>query len=238
MPPAVAAWPSGAAEAWWAGATPEPADRGVRIEALSGLIDAHSERVIPLLKEIALDRNRPDEARTALWVLANSQRPEAHSIVVEVARAGAEPVQLAAIRELGRLQEANISNALLDVYSSSGVPRVRHQVVISLGERADNAALFRIVRTEQDAGVRNAAIMTLGTLGRMASVREQLRTLYGQTPMDSREAVLKALFMARDDDELIKIASTEKNPILRQRARQQLRFLSTPKAMKYLTDNP
>ena len=235
VPPSFATLPPAAAGAWWVGSMPEPADQVVRIEALAGLIDAHSERVIPLLKEIALDRNSPDEARRAVIVLAHSQRPEAHNIVIDVARAGAEPVQLAAIRELGRLQDANVSNALLQVYTAGATPRVRRQVVTSLGERADNTTLFRIVKSEQDAGVRNAAIMTLGRIG---TARDQLRTLYEQTPIDSREAVIDALSTAKDDDELIRIASSEKNPMLRQRARQQLGLLATPKAIKYLTDHP
>lgn len=233
-PRAFAVLPAAAAEAWWVGAMPEPADQVVRIEALAGLMDAHSDRVIPLLKEIALDRNSPDEGRRAVVILAHSPHPEAHSIVLEVARGGAEPVQLAAIRELGRLQDANVSNTLLQVYTASGAPRVRRQVVTSLGERADVTTLLGIVRTEQDTGVRNAAIQTLGRIG---AAREPLRTLYGLTPMESREAVINALFTAKDDDELIRIASSEQNPILRQRARQLLRLLGTPKALKYLTDN-
>lgn len=234
-PPAFAVLPAAAAEAWWVGAMPEPADQVVRIEALAGLMDAHSDRVIPLLREIALDRNSPDEGRRAVVILAHSPHPEAHSIVLEVARGGAEPVQLAAIRELGRLRDANVSNTLLQVYTASGAPRVRRQVVTSLGERADVTTLLGIVRTEQDTGVRNVAIQTLGRIG---AAREPLRTLYVLTPMESREAVLSALFTAKDDDELIRIASSEQNPILRQRARQLLRLLGTPKALKYLTDNP
>jgi len=76
------------------------------------------------------------------------------------------------------------------------------------------------------------------TLGRIPTARPQLRLLYGQAPADSREAVMNALLAARDDDELIRIASTEKNPVLRQHARQQLRLLATPKAVKFLTENP
>jgi hypothetical protein len=234
-PPAPATTPAATASGFWVGVMPEPANQVVRIEALAGLIDAHSDRVIPLLKEIALDRNSPDEARRAVFVLARSPRPEAHNTVLEVARAGAEPVQLAAIREAGRFQDVNVSTELMRVYQAAGTPRVKRQVVTSLGERADDASLLRIVKTEPDSGVRNIAIMTLG---RIPTARPQLRLLYGQAPAESREAVMKALLAARDDDELIRIASTEKNPVLRQRARQQLGLLATPKAVKYLTDNP
>jgi HEAT repeat protein len=231
-PPAPAASP---ASEFWVGVRPEPADQMVRIEALAGLIDAHSDRVIPLLREIALDRNSPDEARRAVFVLAQSQSPEAHNTVLEVAHAGAEPVQLAAIREVGRFQDASVSTELMRVYEATGIPRVKRQVVTSLGERADDASLFHIVKTETDSGVRNNAIMTLG---RIPTAHPQLRQLYGQAPADSREAVLTALLAARDDDELIRIASTERNPFLRQRARQLLRLLATPKAIKFLTENP
>ena len=47
-----------------------------------------------------------------------------------------------------------------------------------------------------------------------------------------------SIFAARDDDELIHIARTERDPILRARARQQLRMLATPKAIQFLNENP
>ena len=233
--PATPVPPAPPASEFWVGGMPEPANQVVRIEALAGLIDAHSDRVIPLLKEIALDKTRPGEARQAVLVLARSPRPEAHNTVLEVARAGAEPVQIAAIREAGRFQDMNVSSELMRVYQAAGTLRVKRQVVTSLGERKDDASLLRIVQTEPNSGVRNTAIMTLG---RIPTARPQLRLLYGQAPAESREAVMKALLAARADDELIQIASTEKNPVLRQRARQQLQLLATAKAVKYLTENP
>ena len=35
-------------------------DTDLRIEALNGLLETHSDRVIPLLRDIALDRKNPD----------------------------------------------------------------------------------------------------------------------------------------------------------------------------------
>jgi hypothetical protein len=234
-PAAPAPFATPAASAFWVGTMPGTTDQVVRIEALASLIDEHSDRVIPLLKDIALDPNSPDEARHALFVLAHSDRPEAHVTVLEVARGGAEPARIAAIRELGHLPDVNVAGELMHVYQSNATPRLRRQVVATFGERADNASLVRIVRSETDPTVRNTAIMTLG---RIPMARDQLRLLYTQTPANSREAVISALFTAKDDDELIRIASTEQNPMFRERARQQLRRLATPKAVKYLTDNP
>ena len=215
--------------------TPYPPDTDLKIEALNGLLEGHSERVIPLLREIALDANNPDEARRAVLVLARSHRPEARTTVAEVARRGPEPVRLAAIREMGRFDGATVTAELMQVYQMSTTPRVKRQIVSSLGDRADNKSLLRIATAESDPAVRNIAIVTLG---RLPDARPQLRTLYLQAPPESRMAVLSALFTSKDEDELIRIAKVEKEPLLRQRARVQLRLLATPKALKFLDENP
>ena len=232
-PPAIARQPPVPTEFWVPGDA-FASDATVRIEALGSLIESHGDRAIPLLKDIAFDDKSPDEARRAVWLLAQSRRPEARNTVYEVARRGAEPVRLVAIREIGRFDGPTVSAELMQAYSTAGTPRIKRQVVSSLGERADNISLFRIAKGESDPNVRNLAIVTLGRTG----AHDQLRTLYVQTPRDSRGTVLGALFAARDDDELIHIARTERDPILRARARQQLRMLATPKAIQFLNENP
>jgi hypothetical protein len=219
---------------FWLPPTPGTPDPSIKLLSLAGLFEAHSEEVIPLLREIALDGNSPDEARQAVFLLGQSRRPEAQRTVVEVARRGPEPVRIAAVRELGRFQGPTISSELMRVYTIGGTPRLKRQVVSSLGDRADSASLLRIVRSENEATVRDFAIVTLGRTG----ARDQLRTLYARAPRDSRFAVLTALFTAKDDDELIRIAKTETNPVLRQRARDQLRMLATPNSLKFLRENP
>jgi len=194
------AWPEGLLPA---GA--EGLDTDLKIEALVGLLEAHSERVIPLLRDIALDTKNPAEARRAVFALAQSSRPEARNTVVEAARRGPNMVRIAAIREIGRF-----------------------------GEPAFTTTLVGIARGDNDAAVRDTAIVTLGRTG----ARVPLRTLYSQVPPAARFTVLSALSTAKGDDELIRIATSERDPRLRLRARQQLRLLGTPKAVKYLEDNP
>jgi hypothetical protein len=184
---------------------PHEIDLDVRMQALVSLLDTHSDRVIPLLREIALDNKNPAEARRAVFVLAQSPRTEARNTVVEAARRGSHAVRLAAIREMGRVHEPAFTTALVN-----------------------------IVRSESDASVRDTAIVTLGRSG----ARVQLRSLYGQLPDASRFAVLSGLFNAKDDDELIRIATHERDQRLRTRAREHLRLLGTPKAVKFLTENP
>jgi hypothetical protein len=96
--------------------------------------------------------------------------------------------------------------------------------------------LSRIARTEKDREVRNVAIMTLGRMTLRAT--DELRALYNETPRESRRAVLIALGNARDEEGLLRIASTERDMQLRDEARRQLRLLGTPKALKFLSEHP
>jgi HEAT repeat protein len=219
-------------EAWFP--APFAPDTDLRIQALGSLLHTNPDRVIPLLREIALESKDAGEARRAVFVLAQSGTPEARTTVVEVARSGSEPVRVAAVRELGRFGGADAGPELMEVYSTAS-PRVKTEVVSSLavlGHTADTAALLRIAKTESDPQIRNIAILTLGRPG--VKDLTPLRSLYATTPRASRRTVLVALANARDDDELIHIASTEKDLELRQEARRQLRLLGTPKALKYL----
>jgi HEAT repeat protein len=208
---------------------PAPPDTNLRIQALGSLIQTHPEKVIPLLKEIALDPSSPGDGRRAVFVLAQSPNPQAQLSVLEVAKRAAEPVRVEAVKELGRFANPMIANELLQVYQV-GTPRVKREVVSSLGDRSDRPALLRIAESESDPTVRDTAIVTLGRAGG----RDELRALYKRVPRESRKALLSALVNARDEDELIRIAQSDPDPVLRAVARTNLRLLGTPKALAFL----
>lgn len=204
-------------------------DTDLRIQALGSLIKTDAVKVIPILKQIALEAESPGEARRALFVLAQSGRPEARTTVVEVARTGSEPVRLAAVRELGRLSGAGISNELLEVYASGNGP-VKYQVVTALGERAATTALMRIAQSETDARLRDTAIVALGQAGG----RDQLTLLYARSNAESKRPIIVGLFHSQADTELIRIAETERDPAIRQEVLTTLRLLNTERARDYL----
>ena len=204
-------------------------DTDLRIQALGSLMQTDAKRVIPILREIALTGDNPAEASRAVFVLAQSGRPEAHSTVLEVARTGTETVSVAAVKELGRFGGPRTSEDLLKVYET-GKPRVKYQVVNALGERGATQALYQIVQTESDSGLRNVAIVTLGRAGG----REQLQRLYRRALTDSKRPIITGLFNARAETELIAIAERETDPIIRREVLARLRLLGTPKAKEYL----
>ncbi len=204
-------------------------DTDLRIQALGSLIRTDGPKVIPMLKDIALNADRPNEARRALAVLVLSGRPEARSTVVEVAKTGPEVVRIAAVRELGRFGGSAVSEDLVQVYATAS-DNVKHQVVTSLGSRDDAGALLRIAQSEPDRRLRDVAIVTLG----MARGEDQLVVLYSHASADARRPIIGALFQAQAVDQLIRIAERERDEAIRRDVLTRLRQLGTPKAMKYV----
>ena len=99
-----------------------------------------------------------------------------------------------------------------------------------LGERSDASSLFRIVQSENDDRLRDTAIVTLGRVGG----RQQLRSLLARASKETRLAVVRGLFLAGDDDGLIRVAEQEKDPEVRSEVLSRLRLIGTPKAKAYL----
>ena len=209
-------------------ATTIPPDGSQRLQALGSLLLTDAPRVIPLLREIALESNSREASR-AVFLLAQCGRPDAHLAVLEVARVASEPVSVAAVRELGRFGGENTSRQLLEFYAIAK-PRVKYQVVHSLGERAAAPALMQIVQSESDQALRDVAIVTLGQAGG----RQQLRTLYGRGDASAKRPVIVGLFNARAEEELIRIAERESDVLLRREIHEHLRLLGTAKAKAYL----
>jgi HEAT repeat protein len=204
-------------------------DTDQRIQALGSLIRTDPEKAIPMLRTIALKDENPAAARRAVFVLAQSRRPEAQSCVIEVANTGAQPVRIAAVRELGRFGGPKTSQALLQVYSKADAP-VKQQVVKALGDRAETTALYEIVQSEPDRRMRETAIVTLGRAGG----GDQLRLLYPKASTELKGPIIIGLFNARAEDELIRIAENEKDEKLKAEALRRLRLMGTPKARAYL----
>lgn len=204
-------------------------DASQRLQALSSLIQTDAQKVIPILQDIALESPDPNEARRAVFVLAQSGKPEAYRSVLEIARRGSETVQIAAVRGLGEFGGRDVANELLQVYSTVN-PRVKFQVVHSLGERAATAALLRIAESEGDRRLKETAIVRLGQAG----ARDQLQQYYFRARDDLKEPIIRALVLAKAEAALIRIAETEKDETIRREAITGLRLLGSAKARMFI----
>jgi DNA-binding transcriptional ArsR family regulator len=221
--------------------TPPPAwvpegyfpDMDQRIQALARLMATDAPKVIPILKAIALESTDAKEGRRALIVLAQSDRPDARDTVIDVAKTGPEPIRVQAVRALGRLNGPAIVDDLMQVYAATANESVKYEVVTSLAQRDAAPALFRIVQSEKDRHVRDAAIVTLGEAGG----RKQLTMMYAKASADIKRPIIVSLFNAQADEELIRIAEQEKDPAAREEILTRLRLLGTPKAKAYLAEH-
>jgi len=208
-------------------------DMDQRIQALARLMATDATKVIPILKSIALESTDAKEGRRALIVLAQSDRPEARDTVIDVAKTGPEPIRVQAVRALGRLNGPAIVDDLMQVYAATANESVKYEVVTSLAQRDAAPALFKIVQSEKDRHVRDAAIVTLGEAGG----RKQLTMMYAKASADIKRPIIVSLFNAQADEELIRIAEQEKDPAAREEILTRLRLLGTPKAKAYLAEH-
>lgn len=208
----------------WVTAIPgEPGmlERELQILALGSLMRAEPDRAEPILKEVALRTADEEQARRAIFVLLQSNRLAA---VADVAKQGSEEVTIAAVKELGFVRSPDSASLLKDLYASGSQP-VKVQVLRSLGRARQAQPLMQLARREPERSLRETAVVALGQAG----ARTQLAALYRQQP-DLKRPVISALFTAAGEDELIAIATRERDAALRAEALARLRLLGTPKA--------
>lgn len=203
-------------------------DSELRIQALGHLMRIDAEKAIPLLKDFCFEQNAA-VASKAVFLLAQSEKPEARQTVVHVAQSASSPVRVAAVRELGRFGGPDVSTVLLRFYPTSD-DAVKRQVVKSLAERAERGALLTIAQKEANRELRTRAIFALSQAGG----RHELQVLYLRAGTEYKRPIIQGLFNARAENELIQLAERERDAAIREELLDQLRLLGTPKAKEYL----
>lgn len=215
----------------WYSATLKP-DLDLQVQALGALMRTDPDKVIPLLGHIAFETDNPDSAVRAVFVLAQSPRPEARATVVRAAKTGPARVKIAAVQNLARFGGGDASNDLLQMYPTADAP-VKVQIVKSLGEIDARVALVDILRSEKEATLRSTAIVSLGRAGGA----DQLFTMFKSEDFATRPSIVAGLFHARAESQLIKIAEsvckTGKEPICVDTC-ERLSLLGTASAKEYL----
>jgi hypothetical protein len=136
----------------------------LRLYALSGLMSTDAQRVVPILREIALKTDDEAQARRALLVLAQSDRPDARKTIVEVARSGDETRQAAAVRVLAYQGWPEAEQVLLDIYRAS-TPHVKRQVIRAFGSAGARMQLRQLFDTSKDVELKQAIINALFAAG-------------------------------------------------------------------------
>ena len=204
----------------------------LRMLALQGLINSDPERAIPFLGKVLEGSGSPKEKSKALFVLAQSGRPEAREILGKIARGQSNPdLQRKAIQYLGLFGGSEARKTLAEVYASSPDPAIKRSILRSYMIAGDKEHLFEAAKGEKNDEVKREAIRQLG----LVHGQNELQQLYRMdNSPEVRRELLKAFFLSGDAPKLLEVAQADKDPELRREAIRNLGLIHSEDAGKAL----
>jgi HEAT repeat protein len=189
-------------------------DEDIKLLAINSLMNSDEERAIPMLQKILDAPNRSEKIKErALFVLSQSDSPQAQQVLYGVARGQAHPeLQIKAIHNLGI---SGNTKELSNIYKASTNDKVKREIMHSLGIAGDTQQLLAIARMEKDPEVKDGAIHGLA----IAGGETELRQLYKEsTDVESKLRIIKSAVVTGDSQILDEVLKTETNPNLRREA--------------------
>lgn len=202
-----------------AGQTVNPAtqsDEELKMLALNGLMNSDSERAVPMLQNVlASPNNSPKVKERALFILAQSDSPQAAQIIGNVAKGQSGPeLQVKAIRYLG-ISGTRYTPMLKDIYASATDPKVKKAILSAYMTSGAKEPVLAAAKTEKDPELRRSAIHQLGAMGAKAELMQMYQAT--QSPEDQR-TIIQSLGVAGDVDGIEQIAKTAADPQVRSEA--------------------
>jgi len=198
----------------------ESASEDLKLMALSGLMNADPEKALPVIKQLLSSTGSPKMRERAMFVLAQSGRPEARQVLVDVAKSSTNSeLQTQAIRNLGLFGGQEARQTLSEIYAGSPSIEARRAVLQAFMLGGDRGRLLEAARNETSPELRREAIQQLGVSGG----REELWQLYQQEKdVQVRKAIINSLFICGGADRLGELATKETDPELRRDAIEKL----------------
>jgi HEAT repeat protein len=190
----------------------------IKLIAINGIANTDPERAIPLLEGVLNASNTLGIKRRALFVLALSNDPRAHQILLRYAKGAGNPeLQVEAIRHLvSRRDSQTTAGELREIYQSTDDAAIRRAVIDAYRSAGDKTALLAIAKSKAEAGdVRRFAIASFANLGEPS---ELLPLYQEETDPELRMQIVNVLASRHAVDALSEIARTEKDPAVRVRA--------------------
>ncbi len=139
----------------------------------------------------------------------------------------------AAIHQLGVM---DATGALRELYGTETSAEVKGQILQSMFIGDDTQGLLEIIRTESDEELRRTGIRNLGLVG-SKEASAALVELYGRSQdKETRGAIIEALFLSDDTDNLLEIIRTESDEELRRTGIRNLGLVGSSKASAALVE--
>jgi HEAT repeat protein len=191
-------------------------DEELKMLAINSLMNSDEARAIPMLQRVLESPSNSLKLKEkALFVLAQSDSPQAQQLIGNVARGQSyPPLQLKAIQYLGISGDHN-QPILEQIYKSSTDSGVKRAVLQAFITCDCEQSTLAVMREERDPELRRVAIHNLGAMG----ATEQLRQLFqATTSAEDKERILEALGIAGDVTTLAEIARAPGDSKVRRRA--------------------
>jgi hypothetical protein len=188
-------------------------DEGIKLAALDSLMQSDDERAIPLLRKFLNDNHSAKLKDRALFVLSQSDRPEAQQVLGDVALGKQYPeLQEKAIHYLGIEGGSRSSERLQAIYEGSSDPKIKRSVLHAFMVSGDEQRVFAIAQRETSPELKKDAIHQLGVMG----AHEELHKLYNATTAsDAKKEILHSMGISGDSEGLIEAAKNETDPDVR-----------------------
>jgi len=207
-------------------------DDELKMLALQGLMNGDPQRGISILETILNGSGSPKLKSRALFMAAQSGRPEVREVLGKIARGQSNPdLQRKAVEYLGLFGGAEARKTLAEVYASSSEVAVKSAILRSYMIGGDREHLFAAAKGEKDESLRREAIRQLGLVHGTNELEQLYQT---ETSTDVRREILQAFFLAGDSSKLLQSAQSEKDPDLRRAAIRNLGLVHSDDSGKAL----
>ena len=216
-------------------------DDDTKLLVLQGVIQSDPELALGQIEKMLAGPGNVRLKERVLFVASRSRSPRGRQVITNAAKGSSNPdLQMAAIQYLGRMGGAESSQALEEIYRSTGDPDVKRRILQALANANAGDRLGPIARSEKDPELKRMAIRQLG-VSRQADVGETLTGIYNaDSSVEIRKAVIEALAQNSRNEAsviaLIALARAEKNPELKTQMVQRLALTKSPAARAYMVE--
>lgn len=207
-------------------------DDEIKLLALNSLIHVDWERARPILEKYLSDGSSPQMLERALFVVSQSDAPEARQMLIDAASDPTNP-ELAsqAVQYLGFFEDEESAAQLKAIYASNSSLEVKRSVLEAMMIADDTAGLAELARSETEPELRRTAVELLGVLDAV----DELKDLYAQeSSTEVKHSILEAFMIADDTQTLVAMAQGESDEELRGNAIELLGVLDATTELREL----
>jgi HEAT repeat protein len=198
-------------------------DDEIKLLAIQGIQNSDPAKAAQLAATLLSNTNSLRVKRQALYILALSDQPSAHELLLSYAKGNGNPdLQREAINYLAtrRTKQPTTSSELKQIYESTQDPSIRRAIIDAYRMTGDKASLLSVASAGgTSVEIRSQAIRNLSDV----AAPTDLWALYQkEEDKDLRIAMVRSFSSMGAVDQLLQIAKSDNDPSVRQQAIRSL----------------